>query len=279
MEKLCIDTITYQAKEEYKYYCFFNCFQQIIRSYDDDKYLLYLNASAKFTLIKDEKEISEYKMEGLSFFPNFVNENKNRINYYSYSDAQGKNIFTMMNEKLKKGIPIVLANDSYWYPHTSFFKKTHFMHAFILQECDINGFYNIVDQDYVWNYKGRINKDELSQGMNLANLKNLYRFDVPDYFFGCIENDFVTESLENLIFPFLKLDYFNTRDNIKTLESYFDYIQMLHEEVAYEKVLPKMQINIFDMLQSYKILCGHYQAIFELTRISEIIDKIGRAHV
>ena len=50
---------------------------------------------------------------------------------------------------------------------------------------------------------------------------------------------------------------------------------MLHEEVAYEKVLPKMQINIFDMLQSYKILCGHYQAIFELTRISEIIDIIS----
>lgn len=155
---------------EFEFYCFKNCFRQILDYYRVKNATYYIDCSTDWTFQFDNQSSFGFKFSTGDFYSSFLPPFDNKIIAFDSTKISIDKIWSMNKETLAKGVPLVVSTDGFHLNYTPYYQKKHFSHSLLL--CgfsDDETHQYIVDWYLPWFYKGIVSKTDLDQARASEN--------------------------------------------------------------------------------------------------------------
>ena len=155
---------------EHEYYCFKNCYLQILRYYQVKDSEFYIDCTTEWTFNFDEASSFGYNFGTGEVYSSFIGPYANQVTTKDITQYSTDELWTYNCEAVKQGIPIVVATDVYHLSYTPFFHKKNSFHSLILSGWNENeNSWSVVDWYPPWFYRGTIVTNELDNARGSAN--------------------------------------------------------------------------------------------------------------
>lgn len=184
---------------EFEYYCFKNCYLQILEYYGvfNAKYFLDCTTDWMFWQ-ENNKEISfNTGNPYTSFLPPF----NSKVKEIMLGEKTKELIWKENEDAIRNGIPVVIAVDVFYLSYTPYYQKKHSYHSMIL-----SGYNESKDEFYVidwyppWYFKGMMSKQELDYARGSLNEGDGILSGTPiNYLYSEVEREGFCASTKSLI--------------------------------------------------------------------------------
>ncbi len=153
---------------EFEYYCFKNCYLQILEYYgvSNAKYFLDCTTDWTYRLGKNKEVLFDTGNPYSSFLPPF----DSKVKKVMLEEQTKEEIWKENIEVIQKGIPVVIAVDIFYLSYTPYYQKKHSYHSAILSGYNKskNKFF-VIDWYPPWYFKGMISKEKLDVARSSLN--------------------------------------------------------------------------------------------------------------
>lgn len=263
--KLC-DELSY--KDYFKYYCFLNCYYNILKYYGINQPLHYLDCHIDFKYEEGDFQTIFTCADKFSSLNPLLSK---ALHYYSDDTIDENERVKLENDLISKGIPIIMTVDIYYLPYTPFYKKKHGFHSLIycglIDESDEVFIYDWYDP---WYYKGLLSRSVLEDARKSLNEDDGILGNVPiKHLSYYIDNDIQPKNPKIYLhqtFSLLIDKFFSDNPNqgYNALIKLFETIQKLNTE-EYEAQKLKLE-TLYNSLYFVKyreyLLLNYFNAFF-----------------
>ncbi len=154
---------------EFEFYCFKNCYRQVLDYYNVKNATYYIDCTTEWIFQYDNRFSFGFEFSTGEVYSSFLPPFENKVKAYDCTQVPVDKIWGMNKERLAERIPLVVATDVFYLKYTPYYYKKHSFHSLLL--CGFSGEeeQNIVDWYSPWFYKGTVNKAELDQARASQN--------------------------------------------------------------------------------------------------------------
>lgn len=250
---------------EFEYYCYKNCFLQILEYYGVQNAKYYLDCTTDWTC-------QTGKNEGIVFgtgdpFSSFIPPFDDHVKIYTTDDRTKEQIWKDNIESINNGTPVVIAVDIFYLKYTPYYQKKHSYHSAVLTGYDefTDEFY-VVDWYPPWYFKGKISRDELENSRGSENDGDgILSGDPIKYLFAEIDRVDYSESMRDLIQAQIQRNmdlYYKGVESDGTVKGYKainSMIDKIEESFTYTK---EKQKGFFENLYSQLFFTPYRKKLF-----------------
>jgi hypothetical protein len=158
--------------KEFEYYCFKNCYHQLLRDYSVPHPVLYLDCGVDWLYENDAEQAHGYRFQTGDFFSSFLPSWTKQAHHYTdcTTGLSHDEIWEANVRKLREGIPLVVAADIYELDYTPFYQKKHSYHSLLLTGYDeAEDQFRLIDWYPTWFFKGSRGRVMLDPARSSAN--------------------------------------------------------------------------------------------------------------
>lgn len=156
--------------DSFQYFCYKNCYLNILRYYKVKNPEFYINYSLDWIFLKNDdlKWGFDFKIGNIN--DNLLSPFDKKILKVDKTIKSCDEIWQSDIEYLKQDIPVVVAVDVYYLKYTPYYYKKHSIHSIIIAGYEEeNDKIYVIDWYPSWYFKGEITKNELDMARNSLN--------------------------------------------------------------------------------------------------------------
>ncbi len=184
---------------EFEYYCFKNCYLQILDYYGVFNAKYFLDCTTDWTYRKGKNK--DFSFDTGNPYSSFLSPFDHKVKKVVLMEKTKEEIWNENIEAIQNGIPVVVAADVFYLSYTPYYQKKHSYHSLILAGYDKpkNEFF-VIDWYPPWYFKGRMSRDELDASRGSLNEGDGILSGKPiNYLYTEVERDGFRESTKSLI--------------------------------------------------------------------------------
>ena len=250
---------------EFEYYCFKNCFLQILEYYGVQNAKYFLDCTTDWTYQVDENHDVVFGTGDP--YSGFIQPYDNLVKIYTTDEISKDEIWKNNIEKITNGIPIIIAVDIFYLKYTPYYQKKHSYHSAVLTGYDeVTDEFYLVDWYPPWFYKGKISREELEDARKSLNEGDGVLSGVPiKYLYAEVEKKEINESIENLIKIQLQKNiyqYYNTDDNQYETKGYIAIKSVMEKIEEYIRNSNEEQKSFFEKIYGELFFTPYRKKLF-----------------
>ncbi len=158
--------------DDYEYYCFKNCYYNVLNYYGVKNAEYYIEYSMDWTFSKVGESDDEFKYQFSTGDPysSFHKPFNQRVHYLSKNELSIEEIWERNKKAIDNNIPVIAQVDVFYLKYTPYYMKKHSFHSLILAgyEEQTKEVY-VIDWYKPWFYKGSMSFEELHLARNSEN--------------------------------------------------------------------------------------------------------------
>lgn len=184
---------------EFEYYCFKNCYLQILEYYGVYNAKYFLDCTTDWTYRKGKHE--DFSFDTGDPYSSFLPPFDSKVKKIILKGKRKEEIWNENMEAIQNGIPVVVAVDVFYLSYTPYYQKKHSYHSVILSGYDKSkDEFLVIDWYPPWYFKGRMSRDELDASRGSLNEGDGILSGTPiNYLYTEIERDGFQASTKSLI--------------------------------------------------------------------------------
>lgn len=159
---------------ELEYYCFKNCYIQMLRYYGVKNPEFYIDCTTEWMFRVNKKSSFGYEFSTGDPYAGFITLYKNQVNTADCNNFSVDQLRKCNRESVRQGNPIIIAADVFYLNYTPFYHKKNSFHSLILSDWKEGkkgeDIWTIVDWYPPWFYRGTINSCELEEARSSENI-------------------------------------------------------------------------------------------------------------
>lgn len=150
--------------DDYEYYCYKNCYLNVLNYYGINNAEYYIENSMdwKFSKVEENEDKFKYQFSTGDPYSSFHKPFDQSVRHLSKNELSVDQIWESNKKSLDQNIPVIAQVDVFYLKYTPYFKKKHSFHSLILA-----GYNELMKEVYVidwykpWYYKGSLSFEEL----------------------------------------------------------------------------------------------------------------------
>lgn len=156
--------------DPFQYFCYKNCYLNILRYYNVKNPEFYIDYSLDWIVLKNDDFNFGFDFQLGSAHDNLVPPFDNKLLKFDKTIKPCDEIWNLDVDNLNKDIPVVVAVDVYYLKFTPYYYKKHSIHSIIIAGYEKeNDIIYVIDWYPPWCFKGEITKNELDLARNSLN--------------------------------------------------------------------------------------------------------------
>ncbi len=200
--------------DNYEYYCFKNCFLNVLKFYgfENAEYFIECSMDWTFSKVEESEDKFGYQFSTGNPYSSLLNPFDQAVNYLSKNEASIGEIWKMNKKSMDENIPVIVQVDVFYLKYTPYYKKKHSFHSLIMAEYkERENEVSIIDWYKPWYFKGKIKLEELNLARDSQNeYDGLFSGNPINYLYAEINS----EELKREKISTLKLIEKSVQDNL-----------------------------------------------------------------
>lgn len=154
--------------DAFEYYCFKNCYLQILRYYGIRSPEYYIETNLDWKLIRSDKQPFGYEFQTGDRYSGLVSPCSEKVRLQTAGNNKPATIWEKNLQCLNQKLPVTVAVDVFYLPYTPYFQKKHSFHSLII--CGVHtDKADILDWYTPWFYQGQISMELLDKARSSTN--------------------------------------------------------------------------------------------------------------